>query len=422
MRQLLKLIAFLQKTPHSSFTLMISHSNVLTEVGGTEKFQREDMDTCIAHGHAFLQIFPEFIRKRIWFIRYKLPRFGIHYNNTPFLSGLTPFTAALAFLILARSQKITTLCFHSIAHWNPTFLKKLLSRYKTTPLLVYTHDFSFLCQSYHLQFNGTDYCGALESPITPHEKCSQCRYGTSIKPWQSFFQSLFNQAQSIICPSDLIASAIKTYYANRCPEVEHKIKVFPHQQMLSPIEFRENPNNKPLKLAFLGNSIFHKGWDVFLKLSQNPQLQADYGFYHVGRRLKSSDVPNVTLLHCPGETVDSSAIVNVLFENDIDFVLLWSLVPESYSYTLYEAVAAGIPVLTNPLSGNIAAQILNGGIPGHCFQDEAALISFLKTAPPLVTSEKRAKRHLSHHSFLLAYLQQQTQAKEDSPPIHSARI
>jgi hypothetical protein len=71
------------------------------------------------------------------------------------------------------------------------------------------------------------------------------------------------------------------------------------------------------------------------------------------------------------------AAVDLLIKHDIDLALLWSIVPESYSYTLQEAAAAGVPVLTSPKSGNIAATIDMHPELGKVLQNEDQLLAFL---------------------------------------------
>jgi hypothetical protein len=73
------------------------------------------------------------------------------------------------------------------------------------------------------------------------------------------------------------------------------------------------------------------------------------------------------------------AAVAALTNAQVDLVLLWSVLHESYSYTFHEARAAGLPVLTNPRSGNIARSIQDSPEPlGVVLDDVEALRTFLK--------------------------------------------
>ena len=63
-------------------------------------------------------------------------------------------------------------------------------------------------------------------------------------------------------------------------------------------------------------------------------------------------------------------------EEKIDLVLLWSIMPETFSYTLYESMAAGCFVITHKNSGNIAITIKQNN-KGEIIDNEADLIALL---------------------------------------------
>ena len=65
-----------------------------------------------------------------------------------------------------------------------------------------------------------------------------------------------------------------------------------------------------------------------------------------------------------------------LMKNSIDISFLWSIWPETYSYTYYESFAAGSFVITNNLSGNIADQVRNNK-NGIVLEDYSELIDLL---------------------------------------------
>ena len=65
-----------------------------------------------------------------------------------------------------------------------------------------------------------------------------------------------------------------------------------------------------------------------------------------------------------------------LERHQLDFAFLWSIWPETFSFTCYEAMAAGAFVLTGQQSGNIAAQA-GAGSRGRVFPDLDAVERFL---------------------------------------------
>jgi glycosyltransferase involved in cell wall biosynthesis len=66
------------------------------------------------------------------------------------------------------------------------------------------------------------------------------------------------------------------------------------------------------------------------------------------------------------------AMQEALEAAEIDVVVFWPLWRETFSFTVYEAVAAGCAVVTGPDSGNVAAVVADGG-HGWVLPDDAAL-------------------------------------------------
>ena len=67
------------------------------------------------------------------------------------------------------------------------------------------------------------------------------------------------------------------------------------------------------------------------------------------------------------------SMVDSLVANRIDVALLWPPWPETFSFTLYESLAAGCFVLTNGHSGNISDYLIQNPRHGLVMSDERAL-------------------------------------------------
>jgi len=50
-------------------------------------------------------------------------------------------------------------------------------------------------------------------------------------------------------------------------------------------------------------------------------------------------------------------MAETLRDHNIDVAFLWSICPETFSFTLYESLSAGCTILTNQNSGNIQAYV-----------------------------------------------------------------
>jgi hypothetical protein len=82
----------------------------------------------------------------------------------------------------------------------------------------------------------------------------------------------------------------------------------------------------------------------------------------------------------------------------IDAALVWPLCRETFSFTAYEAVAAGAAVITNPDSGNVAAFVRGGG-HGEVVADEAALAALFESGEVLALARARRKPPLYELAF-----------------------
>nr|HPL82041.1 hypothetical protein [Anaerolineaceae bacterium] len=126
----------------------------------------------------------------------------------------------------------------------------------------------------------------------------------------------------------------------------------------------------------VGFPVFHKGWHTWLKLTETFKQDTRYEFYLFSNEKKaSSNFRNISVT----VTADNpNAMINALRKHEIDIAVLWSICPETYSYTLREALEAGAFVITNPLSGNIRKQVEENNF-GIVLEDEKALLEYFKT-------------------------------------------
>jgi hypothetical protein len=67
------------------------------------------------------------------------------------------------------------------------------------------------------------------------------------------------------------------------------------------------------------------------------------------------------------------AMVEALKDNKIDVAFLWSLCPETFSFTLYESLAAGCFAVTNKDSGNIQSYLKQNTKRGLVLENEESL-------------------------------------------------
>jgi len=118
-----------------------------------------------------------------------------------------------------------------------------------------------------------------------------------------------------------------------------------------------------------------KGLESWWALVSTEELKAHYDFYHLGAA--GLKMPGVSYVPVSFLDEGPNAMIHALRKNQIDIAFLWSIWPETYSFTLFEAFAANCFVLTNEMSGNIAVQVRASG-RGRLFGDESEVFGMLK--------------------------------------------
>jgi hypothetical protein len=182
---------------------------------------------------------------------------------------------------------------------------------------------------------------------------------------------LFKERISFVAPSEVAKDVWSMVY----PEYAEKVMVIYHQKMVG--EYQRNKEAKddkqPLNVAFVGYQRPLKGWDIWYDAVTRIHKNVNYKFYQFGSVSTHLDYIEEVEVDF-GK--DLNSMINGLRENKIDVAVLWSLWPETYSYTFYEAMAANAFVLTNCKSGNIAYQVKkfgNGVVADSIFDLERIL-------------------------------------------------
>jgi len=344
------------------FVVFLGHADYLVSGGGTEKYQADDLIVLNANGYDVVQIYPLPYNNR--------HLYGVNWNDRSLAKGVTSGQIRDLVTFLRNLENFFSFNIHHLLGWEDQFLWWFVSEVKGAKLLLYLHDFYSLCPSKHLLHDDQKYCGYLES----HDDgvvCRSCRYEHRLKDWRNMFSAIFDVAEHVICPSVILADAIGRTYAVDA----QKLRICEHLRTVVTDRPVSKGKNKKLKVAYLGYRKNYKGWDVFRAIYKNPQLSRHYDFYHIGSNLNLRTIGLNRVSYSFHK--NPLAAVDALLKHEIDLVLLLSLVPESYSFTLHESFAAGVPVIALEQSGNIAWKINKGEVYGRVFPDDDSLIAFL---------------------------------------------
>jgi len=355
------------------FTVFVSHVSYREGFGGTEKYQLEDMQLCKAKGINVFQLYPRKVRKRrLHFIEYRVRLFGINYNDVSLSKDMPIKLLPRVLEMFHQSGALISYNIHHLLRWHPIDVSLLLRKIQGQRVLAYLHDVYFCCPSVHFLRDGKTYCGAMEEDFDPRS-CATCFFGDQLSQVWQVYGEVFRQAHRIISPSPTVTTAFKKYY----PTADSSKLIFVEHQKFTPSHARPPHNNEKLRVAYFGVRMPHKGWETFENLYSDETLAERYDFYHLG---EGKPVANgrVKQVAYSFKADGFNAGINALLKCRIDMVLLFSNVPEAYSYTMHEAYAAGIPVLGGRTAGNVKYKIEAGTVYGRIFDDDEGLISFLK--------------------------------------------
>lgn len=380
----------LDKRIQRNFVVFIGHADYKVSCGGTQKYQLDDLSALNRIGYDVIQLYP------IPYNNGKL--FGVNYNNASLVSGLNINQVREFIGFLKDSDKFFSFNVHHLLDWDEGFIEWFTASVAGHRVLVYLHDFYTICPSKFLFYNDEKYCGYIENPEDV-SRCGTCCYGMKLQKWRQSFSALFDVADYVICPSTVLMDTVASVY-----RIDNdKIYVCEHLKTSETEQVKNNKISGKIKVAYLGYKSDWKGWRIFEKFYSENDLKKIYDFYHVG---SDFNFKGPTLTNISYSFLDNShAAVDALIDNQIDLVLLLSVVPESYSFTLHEAYAACVPVLAFECSGNISSKIKASQIYGRVFRNADELHGFLANRNAVSSFiEANPKNHISSLEHNSAFL------------------
>jgi len=339
-------------TRSKKFVVFLSHIDYLETTGGSQKYQLDEIKTL---NNLSINVFGIYINVK------NNRSFGLNLNTQNLDSSLAFKDIITIFKIFKLSKNLISFNIHHLLGYTEEQIKILIKLVSREYVIVYLHDIFFINYKRFIKIN----------------KYVTEIFGINVKnlinsDYSKLLDKVLSIASYIICPSKYL----KNLFTDKNKGLNNKkITLVPHLK-LDLYKKKLIFNHKKLRLAYLGYKSKEKGWHLFKKLTEDPCLTNLYKFYHIGSNKNERNNKMVEISYSYKE--NSQLVIQKLLEHEIDIVLLWSLLPESYSYTMYEAYSAGIPILTWKGSGNIAFQIINHNIYGKVFYTKAEIFNFLK--------------------------------------------
>lgn len=234
------------------------------------------------------------------------------------------------------------------------------------PLVVTATDFHLACLRINLVDTAGQACSGPDQGRACARKClGPAWHASSLQQRHQQAHSILAAAHARIAPSAFVARQLQQAFG------ELPVHVVPHGVDLLALAQAAGPRvarsgaSAALQLGFIGSLIVPKGLDLLLQaLALQPalpvQLQVagafhdDAAFEARVRALAAAD-PRVTLLG----PLDRAGVAQLL--RRLDLLCLPSRVPETYSLTVHEAAAMGVPAL-----------VADRGAPAQALRDSGA--------------------------------------------------
>lgn len=352
----------------SVIRIAFSHNNYLENVGGLQLKIADEQLAENRSGKGYLHIFPYNVGLSLVEFN-KDSVIGINLNGE--WVGYTRPQILIDFLSERSSElDVDGLSIHQLMGFDLGFIEKVIEISRFPKVSFWLHDFFSLCPGYLLLRNNVEFCGA---PDVKSNACSLCVYGerrlTHLEEFERFF---LNEKIEVFSPSEFAlnlwkkAFPIKGVASKVCPLVS--------------LEYQEpspnTPRNSAIKVAFVGFPVYHKGWDTWLRLTDKFGSDPRYEFILFSETRRTSR--NFKNISVSVTKKDRNQMADLLLDNNIDIAFLWSICPETFSFTLYESLAAGCTIVTNRNSGNIQAYVSEHPETGLVLDNEKALMEMFE--------------------------------------------
>lgn len=349
--------------------LSVSHDDFTANFGGVQLVLMRESAAVDSMGFDHLHLFPA-IPLTVAEFEDPDPVLGVLLNRerVGYFRG-----SDIAAVLQEVRQAITDcpLAIHSLIGHRAESLLSIFKAAGCRSGWYWVHDYSSVCTGYTLLRNDVEFCGGPEPTSTA---CSICVYGDlrakQMKAHEQLFQGL---DLTVLAPSDAALDVWKSSVSVNAPARVHEHLKFGKARKTRTRSKTESA--RPLRIAYIGQPVTHKGWPVFKELTLRFGEDDRYQFYHVGKGPQG--LPAIFKEVAVGPD-DLDKMVSTLRDLEIDVAVLWSLWPETFCIAAVEALRAGAAVLTFKDSGNVAAMIRKTGF-GAVLDSEVELNALFET-------------------------------------------
>lgn len=213
------------------------------------------------------------------------------------------------------------------------------------PIVCTIHDYYFICPTFHMVKSDGIFCETCKVDnvdldcLAGNSYLSYVGYDREkLTSWRGEFRKMLEYIGEFVFPSVSAKVLFEKYFSIE----PSKCVVIMHGDSIQVAEDRDRSAfDGKLRVGIIGSLWKHKGLGLVEYILENNHDE-DIVFFHFGDASVSSD--KLTKLG----RYEQDTIVSLLKQHQIDILLILSTWPETFSYTLSEAIKADIPpIVTN---------------------------------------------------------------------------
>lgn len=401
----------------NNFCILVHYRNPFIVNAGTEKYIKTQIQVLNDKSLDSIVLFP--VTKKIGI---RIYGWGVVTNGI--FDGVWSERKVITYLNKSlENYSCQGVFIHHLKWSNLDSLARILSF--TKRIIYYVHDYYSCCAQGNFLKNDEALCCELKIS----DSCYDCKYYQDsialVLDIKTFFSKFCEVI--VISPSNIARDIwLKTFEECKMSTevIEHlRIIAIPQKKYLT-----DSGTNK-LNVAFLGQGAHNKGWEEWKKavIGLDKGVADKYNFYHFGT--VDEKIPNVTHVDISVSNDGVSTMVKMLKEYNIKVAVLYSIWPETYSYTFFEALEAGCYIVTSTYSGNIARQVnkyKNGIICNDSYDLKAYLTDYKRVCDEVdkyFISRDNTVYNVQHNDKYLSLLEQtSSHTKQNSKFIFGSEI
>ena len=211
------------------------------------------------------------------------------------------------------------------------------------PIYVTLHDYYVICPMIKMLDNNDDLCVGKDS----EGHCQEClnkqkgiaRTVAYIKIWREKYEEVLKLAEKIIVPSEIAKKIILSYYNF----LEGKICVVEHGSDSLRRVCRNRDFKQKFHVAFLGGISPAKGSKYAYQMIKNSDKNIEWYLFGMFGHNDLSMLNRKNFHKIGGYTREE--LPDLLEKYQIDLICILPIWPETFCYTVSEAVMCGIPIL-----------------------------------------------------------------------------